>query len=92
MYLPYSYYPQPPLGLSVASLLLIDPSLLPNVMESFQSMRDVILGGDDYDEMWLGIGIVIMIMIIFKIIILKKYDNNNNDNDNDNNGNIIRLK
>jgi len=27
-------------------------------------MRDVILGGDDYDEMRWGIGIVIMIMII----------------------------
>ena len=73
MYLPYSYYPQPPLGLSVASLLLNDHTLLPNVMESIQSMRDVILGGDDYDEMRWGIGIVIMIMIISKIIILKKY-------------------
>ena len=66
--------------------------MLPNVMESFLPMRDVILGGDDYDEMRWGIGIVIMIMIISKIIILKKYDNNNNNNDNDNNGNIIRLK
>ena len=56
MYLPSPYYPQPPLGLSVASLLLIDPPLLSNVMESFHPMRDVILGGDDYDEMRWGIG------------------------------------
>ena len=54
MYLPSPYYPQPPLGLSVASLFLIDGSMLPNVMESFHTMRDMILGGDDYDEMRWG--------------------------------------
>ena len=70
MYLPHSYYPQPPLGLSVASLLLNDPSLLHNVMESFHSMRDVILGGDDYDEMRWGIGIVTMIMMMIMMTII----------------------
>ena len=68
MYLPYPYYPQPPLGLSVASLLLNDPTLLHNVMEYIHPTRDVILGGDDYDEMRWVIGIVTMIMImIFKV-------------------------
>ena len=71
MYLPHSYYPQPPLGLSVASLLLIDHSLLPYVMESIHPMRDVILGGDDYDEMRWGIGIVtVVVMMIMMTIII----------------------
>ena len=69
MYLPYPYYPQPPLGLSVASLLLIDHTLLPYVMESFHPMRDVILGGEDYDEMRWGIGIVTMVVMMIMMTI-----------------------